>query len=132
MIAGAIAEVALVDAVIDDVPVVGTWDVDDRVMARAVDLVAGILDDDDGVLCHFDGTLWRRAGAIGHVVVLGTGIVDTPQEIVEAVAIEHIGALTVGVGLQRAARGGDVVLFGIDTHHIVGHQAIVHTTITII
>ena len=88
-------------------------------MACAIDLLTGILNEDDGVGRHFDGTGGRLGGAIGHVVVGGASVVDAPKEIIDAVAIEHIGALAVGVVGERPAAGRKGVLIAHGRHHVV-------------
>ena len=117
---------------VDDVPVVGAGNVDDGVMAGAIDAVGGILDDDDGLRGNLDGTGGRGGGAVGHVVVGRAGVVDRPEEVVESVAIEHVGALAVGVVGEGTARGCDDVFVAAHRHHVVGEQSVAETSVAIV
>ncbi len=130
--AGTVVQIVLVDAVIHDVPVVGTGHVDHRVVACAVDFLRRILDDYDGIGSHLDRTCRRLGGSVGHVVVRGARVVDTPQEVVDAVPVEHICALAVSVVGKRTAAWRDGVLVADGRHHVVGQQAVVHLAVAVV
>ena len=48
-------EVVLVDAMVYDVPLVFTWELQHAIVGRTVDLVFGALDEDDGLGSNLDG-----------------------------------------------------------------------------
>ena len=123
-------DVVLVDAVVYDVPLVLAGNLQYAVVGRTVDLLLGALDEDDGLVGYLDGAEGRGGGAVGYVVVGRTGVVDTPEEVVQAVALEYVGGLAEGVVAQGAALGchqGDATLLEAD--HVVvefgaGHVAV--------
>ena len=54
------------------------------------------------------------------MVVGRTGIVDTPKEVVQSVALEHVGSLAEGVVLECAALGSHQCHATLhDAHHVV-------------
>ena len=82
-----------IDVVIDDVPEILLRVFEDGVVGGAINLLFGTLLEDNGLLSHLDWTQWRFAGAISHMVVVGTRVIDRPEEIVDALAIEDDGSL---------------------------------------
>ena len=96
-------DVVLVDAVIDDVPLVLAWNLKDGVVGSAVDFVFWHLLKDDRLLCHFDWSEWRFRGSVANVVVRTASVIYRPKEIVCSLAIEHVWSLTIGVSLERTA-----------------------------
>ena len=82
-----------VDAVIDDVPDVLLRVFEDGVVRRAVNLLLGTLLEDDRLLGHLNRAKWRLAGTIGNVIVVGAGVIDRPEEVVDTLAIEDDGSL---------------------------------------
>ena len=93
----------LVDAVVDYVPVVGAGNVNHRVVGSAVDGVLGVLLQCDRLFCHGDRSKRRFRCAVSHVIVGRTSVVDRPHEVVQTVAVEHVGCLAIGIVLQSAA-----------------------------
>ena len=71
MVAGTLllVDIVLIDAVIDDIPLVLAGHLDDAVVRRAIDLGTRLLHQHDAVLSHGDGAHGRGGGAVGHVVV---------------------------------------------------------------
>ena len=132
VVARTVAEVGGIDAVVDQIPVVGAGDADHGAVAGAIDQLVGILQDDDGLARHADGACGGGRGAVGHVVVGGAGVVDRPEEVVDAVAEEHVGTLAEGVVGERAAGGGDDVLGVVDGEHVVGEQAVAELAIAVV
>ena len=132
MVAGAVAEVFLVDAVINDIPLVGTGDVDDGIVCCAVDLVVRVLCYYYWLLCHADGASWRGACSVGHVIIWRAGVVDAPEEIVLSVAVEHVHSLAEGIVIKCASLWGDGIFRSTYREHVVGEQAVVQLPITII
>ena len=121
----------LVDAVVDDVPLVAAGNLQDGVVGRAEDAVFGLLADDQIVFrVDVDGAEWRLRRAVAHVVVGRAGVVDRPEEIVRSLAVEHVGSLAEGPGVERAALGRQVA-YGLLLHReqVVaelgpGHEAV--------
>ena len=74
-------------------------------MGGSVNFALIVLTQDDGVFRHFDGSQWRRGGAVGHMIVGRAGVVHRPQEIIDAVAVEDIGGLAIGVVAKGTAFG---------------------------
>ena len=69
----------LVDAVVDNVPLVLAGQLQDGVVGRAVDLVLGLLLDDHVVLLvEGDGAEGLLRRAVAHVVVGRASVVDAP------------------------------------------------------
>lgn len=131
MDAGVLVQEVLVDAVVDDVPLITAGNLEHAVVGGAVDAVLGLLTDDQIVLrVDADGAEGRLRGAVADVVVGRAGVVDAPHEVIGALAIEDVGALAEGPRLQVAALGchvGDGLL--LHREHVVvelgtGHEAI--------
>ena len=123
-------DVILVDAVIDNVPLIGVGNLKHTVVGRAVNLTLVVGTQDDRMLGHLDRTKGRGGCTIGYVIVGRAGVVNRPEEIVEAVAIEHIGGFAIGIVAQRASLGGEDYDAGlVDRNHVVvefgsGHIAV--------
>lgn len=123
-------DVLLVDAVVHDAPLVGAGDVEHRVVGRAVDLLVGTLDEYRAWVGHLDGAEGAVGCSVGHVVVGRARVVDRPQEVVDAVAVEHVGSFAEGVGFQCAAlRSHHGYRFLLQRGHVVvefgaGHVAV--------
>ena len=103
----------LVDAVVDDVPVVALLrgQLQDAVVRRAIDALLGaLLYDAVVLLIDGDGAEGRLGSAVAHVVVGRPRVVDRPEEVVEALAVEDVGSLAVGPCVEAAALRREVHL----------------------
>ena len=87
---------------VHDVPLIGSRHLDDRVVGRAIDFALRILLQHHRLVGHLDWAERRGRCAVGHVVVGRSRVVDRPHEIVQSVAVEHVGRLTVGVVAERS------------------------------
>ena len=131
MDAGVAVHEVLVDAVIDDVPLILAGNLQDAVVRRAVNLVLGLLLNHQVVLfVNIDGAEGRLCRAVADVVVGRACVIDRPEEIVCALAVEDVGTLAEGPGIERAALGRQVS-DGLLLHarHVVvqlgtGHEAV--------
>jgi hypothetical protein len=89
--------VILVDTVVNNVPLVGSRNLQYRVVSGTINLALGILTKDDWLLSHFNGAERRLRGSVCNVIVARTSIVHRPKEIVEAIAIEHIRSFAISI-----------------------------------
>ena len=64
-----VVEVVGIDAMVDDVLVVGAGDVHNGIMSSAIDAVGGVLNDDDGLRSHLDRSRGRSRCTVGHMII---------------------------------------------------------------
>ena len=77
----AIAEIYIVpvDAMIDDVPLVVPWYLEDGVVGGAIDLVIGpLFNHAVAILVESDGAEGRFGCAVAHMIVGRAGVIDAP------------------------------------------------------
>ena len=69
--------IVLIDAVIDNIPLVATRNLEHGVVGGSIDLVLGLLTDDKvALLVDADGPQRRLGGAVADMVIGGTRVVD--------------------------------------------------------
>ena len=96
--------IVFIDAVVNDVPFVFSRNLKDGVVGSAVDFVCRFLLDNH-VVVGIDGdrTEWRLACAVAYMIVRTACVVNRPEEVVCAFAIEHIWSFAICPCLQCAS-----------------------------
>lgn len=98
-------DVILVDAMIDNVPLICAGLLDYGIMGGAINLVLWVLNQSDRFLGYLDRTERRLGGSVCYMIIRRTRIIHRPHEVVEAVTIEHVWRLAVSIILQASTLG---------------------------
>ena len=69
-------DVILVDAMIYDIPFIGTWLLNHRVMGCAINLMLWVLNQNDRILGYLDRTERRLGCSVSHMIVGCTRIIQ--------------------------------------------------------
>ena len=80
---------------VDNIPDVGAWHVDHRIVTCGVDVQIRVLGEHHSAVFHIGSLGGRRGDGIAHAVVGTAGVALTPHEVVASLALEDVGSLLI-------------------------------------